>query len=220
MKELLGNISGLLVLISIIPYAIGTLTKRKNPDGSDLTDNQGNTIYRINPNPATWSLWTFITFSIFLNHVASESTASVWPVLFTFTNPLLITIILLVQGRVWNRLKTIDHICFVFGAASFIAWLAVKGRPDIAMYGVMLGLLADFVAAVPTIYFVWTQPDKERPFSWALFSIGYFLALFTLESYDFANLLLPVYMAAGSFFIALPLIIHRAKHKERLKEWL
>ncbi|MEK7209134.1 MAG: hypothetical protein AAB677_02655, partial [Patescibacteria group bacterium] len=75
--ETIGLTSGLLVVASVIPYSIRTY--------------QG----KVQPNLTSWSLWTLIGLALLLTYKSSGAEANVWPAVFGFTNPLLITIIVL-----------------------------------------------------------------------------------------------------------------------------
>jgi len=71
----IGLLSGALVFLSIIPYAIRTY------DG------------KIRPVPTSWSLWSFIGLAVLLTYRSAGANANVWPAVFGFINPTLITIL-------------------------------------------------------------------------------------------------------------------------------
>lgn len=200
--EMIGLISGLLVIVSAIPYSIRTY--------------QG----KIQPNLTSWSLWTLIGFALLLTYKSSGAEANIWPAVFGFTNPLLITILILQRRGEWIKPNLVEITCLIFGLLSFGLWLEVRESTKLAQYALYLAIVADACAAIPTIVFVWTQPNDDRPFAWSFFAIGYGLVIFAITEHTFANYILPLYMFFGALSIALPLIIYRWRQKSPLSEWI
>lgn len=201
MKEFIGMLSGLLVIVSIIPYAIGTYRRT------------------IRPNLVTWSIWSVLGLALLLTYKSSGAKANIWPALFGFTNPLLVTIIAIWRGEK-KRPNLLETICVTIGVITIVMWCFVYDNRRLSSYALYLGLIADTFAAVPTIIFVWKTPDGDRPFAWLLFAFAYGLAMFAISETTFANYILPVYMICASCFIATPLVLYRIKEKRPASEWI
>ncbi len=200
--ETIGLISGVLVVISVIPYSIRTF--------------QG----KIHPNLTSWSLWTLLGFVLLLTYKSSGAEANVWPAVFGFTNPFLITILVVWRRGNWGKLNRIEIVCLVFGLLSLVLWCIVHEHKELAQYALYLAIVADACAAIPTIVFVWTQPNGDRPFAWAFFAVGYGLVIFAITEQTFANYVLPLYMFLGSLSITFPLARYRWRQKAPLSEWI
>jgi hypothetical protein len=194
-------LSGALVLLSIIPYAIRTY------DG------------KIRPVPTSWSLWSLIGLALLLTYWSAGADANVWPAVFGFTNPTLITILSIWRREKWKKPNLAERLCFLFGILSLVLWLFLRRSQELSQYALYVAIAADFCAAIPTIKFVWSEPERDRPFAWILFGIGYFLAVFATPENTFANWGLPLYMTAVSFSVALPLALHRFRRSVPLREW-
>ena len=213
---IIGKISGALVLLSAIPYAIRTY--------------QG----KIKPNIIGWSLWAIIGLSILLNYISIGATDNIWPAFFGFINPLVITII-----AIWkkNKLskdceapngdetkkrweKTMEYLCVIFCFTSLLLWWLWQKDKVYAPYALYLAIAADAAAALPTIIFVWRNPNKDRPFAWFLFAVGYGLILFAIKNINLANYSVPIYMFLGSLIILIPLVKYRMKKNISLKNWI
>mgnify|MGYP001581382023 FL=1 len=143
-----------------------------------------------------------------------------WPAIFGFTNPALITLLVIKRRDEWTKPNQIEKICVVFSLLSFGLWIGVHKSKELTQYALYLAIVADFWAAIPTIKFVWAQPDDDRPFAWALFAVGYGLAIFAITDHTFANYILPIWMLFAGLGIAFPLAMHRWKQKSSLSEWI
>jgi len=200
--EFFGLISGGLVFLSVIPYAIRT--------------HQG----LIEPNITTWSLWTIIGLSILFTYKSSGAEANVWPAVFGFTNPLLIALLACKHRGEWTKPNNVDKTCIVIGLVSLVIWAITRQEQDLVRFALYMAIVADAVAAVPTINLVWQKPESDRPFAWGLFAIGYGLSMLAITEHTFANWALPLYMFFGAGSVAVVLARHRVKTNAPWKEWV
>ncbi len=200
--EVIGFVSGLLVILSAIPYGIRTYQTK------------------VKPNLTSWILWTLIGFTLLLTYESSGAGANIWPAISGFTNPLLITLLILWRHGGWTKPNQIEIACIVFGLLSLGLWLMVRENKQMAQYALYLAIIADLFAAIPTIIFVWTKPNADRPFAWVLFAIGYGLAIFAITEHTLANYILPAYMFLCSFIVSTPLVLYRWQQKSPLSEWV
>ncbi|MCX6763224.1 MAG: hypothetical protein NTZ97_00605 [Candidatus Moranbacteria bacterium] len=200
--EIIGYISGLLVIASIVPYLFRIWQKK------------------ITPNITSWSLWTLIGFALLLTYKSSGAKANIWPAVFGFINPLLVTIVAIIrQGELLKMDKT-EKYCLAIGLISLFMWYYLRENKNLVQYALYAAILADLCAAIPTIKLVWKKPWDDRPFMWSCYSLGYGLGMFAITEYTFANYSLPAYMFLGALSVALPLILYRIKNKIPLREWI
>ena len=190
-----------MVFLSIIPYAIRTYEGK------------------IQPVPTTWLLWSFIGLAVLLTYRSSGAEANVWPAVFGFVNPVVITILSIWKGSQWKKPSRAERFCFVFGVISLGMWIFMRRNPHLAQYALYVAIAADIYAAIPTVIFVWREPDRDRPFAWVLFAVGYFLAVFAIPENTLANWILPLYMALVALVVAFPLALHRLRHHIPLRHW-
>lgn len=95
----------------------------------------------------------------------------------------------------------------------------MRCNANLAQYALYVAIAADICAAIPTIIFVWKQPDRDRPFSWVVFAMGYFIAIFAIPKGTVANWILPLYMTVVSLVVAFPLALYRLRQRMPLKQW-
>lgn len=208
-----GALAGILVVASAVPYSIRTW--------------QG----KIVPHVGSWSLWTFIGLAILLTYRSAGAEDNLWPAIFGFTNPLLVTLIVLRNRRkdgtkpitprgMWNELTALDRVCVAFGFAALGLWLYAGHDPKLHTMSLVTAVLADAGAAVQTVVFLWKKPGEDRPFAWSVYAAGYGTSFLALPNYSFDNIIVPAYMTITALFIALPLVLHRIRTKAPIGEWI
>lgn len=123
------------------------------------------------PNPATWTLWVFLTV---LN---AGSYAAMTDDLAKFAFPIAAaTATMLTWGYalLWGKFKPLDLwdlVVFGIGVSAAIVWYGFKS----ATFGNLLVQLAVAVAFWPTYKSVWDNPASERPGPWYLWALAYFI---------------------------------------------
>lgn len=200
--EFIGMLSGLLVIISVVPYSIRVWQKK------------------IKPNVISWSLWAIIGLALLLTYKSSGAEDSIWPAIFGFTNPLFVTILVIIKRGKFGKISNLEKVCLAIGLVSLGMWFYLQENKNLVQYALYTAILADACAAIPTVVFVWRHPSEDRPFAWGLFSVAYGLAIFAIEENTPANYILPLYMALGSSSVALPLTMYRIRNRISLKEWI
>jgi len=199
-KELIGEISAAIVASSAIPYIIRLL--------------QG----KIEVNPISWIIWSILGLAILLSYKSSGAEHNIWVAVFGFINPTAITIIALFKGK-FKKVDNFDIAALVVGLISIVLWCFLRESEETAQIALYVGILADAVAAIATFRFFRSNPMKDRPFAWYVYAVGYGLAVFAVPEYTVVSMILPLYMLIGAPIIALPLVIHRIKHKVPAKLW-
>lgn len=189
-------------MVSIIPYAIRTW--------------QG----KIAPNPASWLLWSLIGFLLLLTYQSSGAKANAWPTIFGFANPTLITLILIKKRRTWKKFEWFEYVCCVTGLVSLVMWWWMRSTKELAQWALYVAILADACAAIPTIIWLWRFPDRDRPFAWGLFAVGYGLITFAISENTIANWILPLYMCFMSTLITCFLVRYRWRSNQPITEWI
>jgi hypothetical protein len=200
-KDTIAILSSLMIVLSIIPYAYGTYYRK------------------IKPNLVSWSIWSIVGLALLLTYKSSGAKESLLPIVFGFLNPVVITGLAVWRGEK-KRPEPLEIACVVLGIATIVAWAFVRDDRRLSSFALGLGLIADACAAIPTIVSSWKSPKDDRPFMWLMFALGYGLAMFTISEHNIPNYALPVYMVAGSCFVAFPLIRYRINKKIPVSEWI
>jgi hypothetical protein len=203
-KEIVGQIAGLIVILSVIPYSLRVYQRK------------------ITPNIISWSLWTLLGLALLLTYRDSGAKSNIWPVFFSFLNTLLISTIAIVRQnqQVLFKISKFDSTCFILGLISLIMWIFVRNSRNLVQYALYIVVLTESLACIPTIRFLWKSPWNDRPFAWSLFVIASAMNFYAIPEYTLANVIVPIYMVVSSAIITLPLCLYRISNQIPLKEWI
>jgi hypothetical protein len=142
------------------------------------------------PNRVTWLLWGVIPI---IATVAAWSDGVRWAVLPVFMaglGPLLVFVFSFVNRNAYWKLGWLDYACGLFSVGAIILWVLTK-TPAIA---IVLSIIADALAAVPTLVKSWHRPETEKtgPF-WAGLA-SQLTAIAALRLFTFSELAFPLYL--------------------------
>lgn len=203
--ETIGIVSGILVAVSVIPYAWRTY--------------QG----KIEPEPTSWFLWSLIGLAMLLTYKSSGAKANVWPAVTGFMNPLIVFLIMLRRSskeQILKKFTFVDKACLITGLTSLVLWFFLRNSRELSQYALYIAIFADACAIIPTIDFVWRNPMKDRPFAWCMFGFAYGLTIFAITEHTVANYVLPIYMLVGATSIGSAMVLYRIRKKIPLHEWI
>ncbi len=138
---------------------------------------------KVKPNRVSFLLWSIaplIAFAAQINQgVGLES-------LMTFSTgflPLTVFIASFVNKKAEWKLTKFDLFCGVLSIAGLILWLITK----VGNLAIAFSILADGLAALPTITKAYKYPGTEIAWPWIATSFGVILTLLTLDTLTFAN---------------------------------
>lgn len=195
----LGAIAQFILAISIVPYIIS--------------------IFRgtVKPNRISWFIWSIIGFAFWLiTPPTADEVTKMLTVIFMI-NPTIIFILTLFKGEN-TKPDNLEKFSLIIGTSAIAVWYLF--RDDSGALPIIIAILADFCALIPTLRFVFSTPDEETPLAWIFFFLGSLIAVFAIENHSLESILLPVYMTIGSFFVVFPLVQYRIKMKIPIKNWI
>ncbi len=149
---------------------------------------------RTHPNRVTWFLWALAPLIAF---VAQLQEGVGLRSLLTFTvgfGPLLVFLASFVNRGAYARITRFDLACGSLSIVALVAWqLTGKGTVAIAF-----SLLADFMAAVPTLRKAYREPHTETAAAFLCSGLSAAITLLTITEWDFAVAAFPVYILVMS----------------------
>lgn len=127
-----------------------------------------------------WSIAPFIAFAAMLKQGVGISS------LMTFSTgflPLIVFIASFVNKKAEWKLTRFDLICGFLSLVGLILWLITK----VGNIAIFFSIVADGLAAIPTIRKAYYYPETEIAWPWFATAIGVVITLFTLKSWTFAD---------------------------------
>lgn len=159
---------------------------------------------------STWTMWGILGLLLLIAYekAGARLDTTLLAAWMGFINPVLIVLLALRYGELtWTRLDTWCSIIFV---ATVIGWYTLS-NPFVGLLG---GIIADLISAIPQIRKNWQEPHDEVWAPWTVFCIGSGINLLAVEQWGWTMegmgfWLYPVYFTLGSASIAIPVILHR-----------
>lgn len=183
--------AGVLTLVSVVPYV------RDMVKGSTR------------PNIVSWGIWCLVQAIFAAAQLAEGASLSVvLPIAEVATVGLVV--VLGLRGYGYKKYGTLDFVCLALALGAIVLW-QVTSVPLIAMW---MAVVADFIAAIPTLVKAYKDPKSETPLAYFLVVLSAIAAALSTSILDLPNLLWPVYIF-GINLTVLSLIFLGKRPKKR-----
>lgn len=142
------------------------------------------------PNQVSWLIWALLQVVIFISSRQQGASATTWIALIYLIGSTLTAILLFWYGqREW---KLLDVACGLLGGVSLLLLLAVKAPG----WALLLAIITDGIAAIPTLVGVTESPAKEPRLGWSIFMLGAVINLLAIKTWNFQEAGFTVYLIA------------------------
>jgi hypothetical protein len=165
---------------------------------------------RTKPNRVTWFLWSLAPMIAVAAQLSSGIGWSTLLVFMTGFSPLLVFITSFYNPQAYWQLSRLDYICGILSILGLALW-AFTQNP---VHAVIFSILADGLAAMPTLLKSYTHPETEDANAFILSAIGSAIALFTIKQHSFMASGFTIYILVLT--IVLSILITR-KHLKSYK---
>jgi hypothetical protein len=138
---------------------------------------------RVKPNKVTWLLWALaplVAFAAQITQGVGISSLMTFSVGFL---PLLIFLASFVNKKSQWAITRFDLICGAFSFIGIILWYITR----VGNIAIFFSIIADALAALPTIIKAYKEPETESAFAFLMASIGTFITLLTIPTWDFTH---------------------------------
>lgn len=138
---------------------------------------------RVKPNRVSFLLWSvapIIAFGAQIGQGVGLESLMTFSVGFL---PLLVFLASFVNKQAEWKLTKFDFICGFLSVIGLILWLVTK----VGNVAILFSIIADGLAALPTLVKAYRYPDTEVAWPWFMTSIGVVLTMLTLTTITFAN---------------------------------
>ena len=145
---------------------------------------------KVRPNRVSFLLWSIAPFIAFAAQIKQGVGLESLMTFSTGFLPLTTFIASFVNKKAEWKLTTFDLICGALSMIGLILWLITK----VGNVAIFFSIVADGLAAVPTIVKAYKYPDTEIAWPWLATDFGVVLTLLTLNEWTFANSAFIVYI--------------------------
>jgi hypothetical protein len=145
---------------------------------------------KLQPNKVTWLIWALAPLISAFAAISSGVSWAVLPVFMSGFGPLLVFGATFLNKKAYWAIARFDYICGLVSILALIVWYFTK-NPDLA---IILAILADVLAGLPTLVKGWKFPQTENGFLFlgTLFSAA--TSFSEIHHWTFAEIAFPIYL--------------------------
>ncbi|MDE2065130.1 MAG: hypothetical protein KGJ00_22225 [Bradyrhizobium sp.] len=158
------------------------------------------------PNRVTWFLWAFVPLIAGLAQLRSGVGISTLVVMSVGASPACVVIASFVAGTGSWKLGPFDYVCGACALAALALW-AVTGDPVTA---IVLSIVGDAAAALPTLRKAWIAPATEDRLAYLISFVGMIAGILSIREATFSAYAFNVYLLIASGALVLILYLPRA----------
>ena len=151
------------------------------------------------PNRVTWILWAIFPMIIFFAQRSQNTGVMSIISLSAGVLALLVFTASLFNKKAYWKTKPFDYACLVLAIIGMVLWWLSKD----ANVAIVFAILADGLAAAPTIKKAYLHPNSESWQAYALSALGFFIGILAIQKWDFTNYAFVIYLFALNGLIAL-----------------
>ena len=138
---------------------------------------------KIKPNRVSFLLWSIAPFIAFAAQIKQGVGIEALMTFSTGFLPLLIFMASFVNKKAEWKITRFDLVCGFLSLLGLTLWLITK----IGNVAILFSIVADGLAAVPTLVKSYQYPETELAWSWIASAFGVTLTLLTIRDWSFAN---------------------------------
>ncbi|MBI4039090.1 hypothetical protein HY384_03990 [Candidatus Daviesbacteria bacterium] len=154
---------------------------------------------KVKPDRVTWLLWSIIPFIAFIAQIKQGVGLQSLMTFMTGFTPLMIFLASFVNKKSYWRLGRLDMICGTISVIGILFWYITKtGNAAIAF-----SILADGLAAIPTIVKSYYEPETEDYKVYLLGASSAAITLLTINIWSFAYYAWPVYILIVTLLLTI-----------------
>jgi hypothetical protein len=164
------------------------------------------------PNRVTWLIWSVAPI---IGTAAAISNGVTWAILPTFMAgfaPLLVFIVSFFNKKSYWKLGGGDYLCGALAIIALVLWGVTKD-PNVAIF---FSILADLLAATPTLIKAWHHPETESATFFIMSAIAQITGFIAMKEWSFSESAFGIYLFIVN--ISLAVIIYRKRIMRKFKK--
>lgn len=160
------------------------------------------------PHMFSWFVWTLMT-GIYLFAQLSDG-AGIGALTMGVTTLMSLYIIIISIRKSERTIKLVDWISFIISLIALVSWILVKTP----LYAVILIVIADIAAFMPTFRKSYNNPNSETVETFAIAALKHVLSIFSLQSITFISSFYTFYLIfINTVFVSMLIIRRRVLDK-------
>ncbi len=142
------------------------------------------------PNRITWLLWGIFPMVIFVAQRVQGVASISWTSFVAGFMPLLIVAASFFNKKAYWKSDPRDYYLMAAAVIGIILW-AITDNPNLAL---LFSLLADILAAIPTLIKSYRHPQSESWIGYGISAIGFGISLLSVQVFNFENVTFAAYI--------------------------
>lgn len=151
------------------------------------------------PNRVSWLLWGLLPMVVFVAQRFQGVEGLSWISFAAGFTPLLIVVASFLNKKAYWQTKPLDYVLMVAAVTGIGLWF-ITDDPNLA---ILLVLIADFLAGIPTIIKAFQRPETESWIAYALSTAGFGIGVFSIQVFNFENAAFAIYLFAIQMLLTL-----------------
>ena len=153
---------------------------------------------KVHPNRVSFFMWTIAPTISFAAEITQGVKLLAIQTLSQGILPFLVFLASFTNKKAEWKLTKFDLLCGVLSTIGLVLWLITK----VGNVAIALSILADGLAALPTIIKAFRFPESEIAWPWFITAIGVTISILTIKQWTFANYGFLIYLLLANLLIA------------------
>jgi hypothetical protein len=154
---------------------------------------------KIQPNKVSWALWSAAPLVAFAAEVSQGVGIQSLTTFIVGFIPLIVFIASFTNKKAEWKLGKLDTICGLLSFLGIILWFVTK----IGNVAILFSIIADGLAAIPTIIKSYSHPESENHLIYTLGIINAGIGLMTIQTWNFEHWGFPSYLLFINLILAV-----------------
>ncbi|MCL5783828.1 MAG: hypothetical protein M1142_00530 [Patescibacteria group bacterium] len=154
---------------------------------------------KVKPNRVTFFLFALAPLIAFTAEIKQGVGIQALMTFWVGFSPLLIFIASFINKKAQWNLGKFDFFCGTLSIIGLLLWYITR----VGNVAIVFSILADSLAALPTVVKAYNYPETESAWMWLAGAIGALLTVLTIQSWSFPNYGFPIYILLADLIIFL-----------------
>ncbi len=142
------------------------------------------------PHKISWFIWALAPLVAFAAQISQGVGISSLMTFAVGFGPLLVFLASFTNRKAQWKINKFDYFCLALSVLAILLWALTKD----ALLALILSIIADAVACIPTLIKSWYFPETEDYIAYLCAGISAFITILTIQTWDFQTYAFPVWI--------------------------